>query len=97
MKLMLQQLGNDRLHIADIAQQVYVSERQLQRIFAEQGDSFRQLLWKLRMHKAKQLLSETEQPVADIAAKVGYRQPSHFAKAFRRAYEVTPAQFRAQQ
>jgi AraC-like DNA-binding protein len=32
--------------------------------------------------------------VRQAALLVGYRQPAHFAKAFRRRYGVTPAQYR---
>jgi AraC-like DNA-binding protein len=29
-----------------------------------------------------------------VSLLVGYRQPAHFAKAFRRRYGVTPARYR---
>ncbi len=40
------------------------------------------------------LLEQRSIPVADVARLVGYRQGSHFARAFRRRYGVSPAEFR---
>jgi len=40
------------------------------------------------------LLEQRSIPVAGVARLVGYRQGSHFARAFRRRYGVSPAEFR---
>jgi AraC-like DNA-binding protein len=47
------------------------------------------------MHRAAELLAETPIPVRDIAARVGYRQPAQFAKAFTRMHGVPPTRYRA--
>jgi hypothetical protein len=47
------------------------------------------------MHAAAELLAQPAIPVGNIARLVGYRQASHFAKAFRRRYGMTPARYRA--
>jgi AraC family transcriptional regulator of adaptative response / methylphosphotriester-DNA alkyltransferase methyltransferase len=73
------------------------SPRQLQRAYEQFGElSFHEDLLARRMAAAAALL--IEQPaiaVADVARLVGYRQPSHFARAFRRRYGLPPAGFRA--
>lgn len=48
-----------------------------------------------RAQRAAQLLQEPTARVAEVAAAVGYRQPAHFAKAFRRIYGVSPAKYRS--
>lgn len=78
-----------------VARQVATSRRQLQRAFAEIGDtSFRDYLTGVRMRHAAELLRDGNQPVREVALKVGYRQPAQFAKAFRRHHGAPPSSFR---
>jgi transcriptional regulator GlxA family with amidase domain len=84
------------LTLDDVARGIATSRRQLQRCFDEHSDAtFRQCLARIRMHRAAELLAETSIPVSDIAARVGYRQPAQFAKAFARVYGVPPTRYRA--
>jgi AraC family transcriptional regulator, regulatory protein of adaptative response / methylphosphotriester-DNA alkyltransferase methyltransferase len=84
------------LTLAAVARALASSPRQLQRAYAQFGElSFHEDLLMRRMNAAAQLLAE--QPalaVRDVARLVGYRQPSHFALAFRRRYGMAPAGFR---
>ena len=48
------------------------------------------------MEHAAQLLARGSLRIRDVAARVGYRQPSQFAKAFRRHHGTAPAVFREQ-
>jgi AraC family transcriptional regulator, regulatory protein of adaptative response / methylphosphotriester-DNA alkyltransferase methyltransferase len=47
------------------------------------------------MQRAAELLDATAIPVRDIAARVGYRPPAQFAKAFARLQGVPPTRYRA--
>lgn len=87
--------GESDLTLDDVARSVASSRRQVQRLFEEDGDTFRAYLTRLRMERAADLLSNTTTPVRDIARHVGYRQSAQFAKAFRRYGGVTPLQWRA--
>ncbi len=49
-----------------------------------------------RMRKAQQLLANSELPVIEIAAQVGYQAPQAFARVFRRSTGVTPLRWRHQ-
>jgi AraC-like DNA-binding protein len=84
------------LTVGSVAAALASSPRQLQRAYAQFGqESFHEDLLGRRMAAAAALL--IEQPaiaVADVARLVGYRQPSHFARAFRRRYGMAPAGFR---
>jgi transcriptional regulator GlxA family with amidase domain len=78
-----------------VAARVAASRRQLQRAFAEAGEtSFRTYLRKVRMSNAAQLLREGVLPINQVASSVGYRQPAQFAKAFRRHHGAPPSSFR---
>jgi AraC-like DNA-binding protein len=47
-----------------------------------------------RQRLARQLLSQTDTPIADIAAHCGYGSPANFATAFKERFECTPRDFR---
>jgi AraC family transcriptional regulator of adaptative response / methylphosphotriester-DNA alkyltransferase methyltransferase len=84
------------LTLDDIARRVASSRRQLQRAYAEIGNTtFRDHLTKVRMEKAAELLVVRSLTIRDVAARVGYRQPAQFAKAFRRQFGASPSDFRA--
>jgi AraC-like DNA-binding protein len=84
-----------RLTLGAVARALSTSPRQLQRAYAQFGDSFHEDLFARRMSVAGQLLAEQRAiPVEDVARLVGYRQPSSFAAAFRRRYGLSPARFR---
>lgn len=81
----------------DIARRVASSRRQLQRAFAEVGHTtFREHLTNVRMDRAAESLVTGHATVRDVAARVGYRQPAQFAKAFRKRHGVTPSVYRSQ-
>jgi AraC family transcriptional regulator of adaptative response / methylphosphotriester-DNA alkyltransferase methyltransferase len=85
----------DDLDLANVARRVATSRRQLQRAFQESGGTtFRTYLAEVRMRKAVQLLRESAMPVREVAARVGYRQPAQFAKAFRRHHGAAPSSLR---
>ena len=80
------------LDLDALAREIATSRRQLQRVFAEVGEtSFREYLAKVRMRHAARLLREGAIPVREVAQSVGYRQPAQFAKAFRRHHGAPPS------
>ena len=83
------------LALADVAYAIATSARQLQRVFAEHaGGAFRDEIIAIRMQHAAALLQTGDLPVAEVGRRVGYGQPSHFAKAFRRHHGVPPSALR---
>ena len=90
-----QEFGSD-LSLDEIARRVASSRRQLQRAYAEIGQTtFRDHLTRVRMEKAAELLTSRGLTVREVAHRVGYRQPAQFAKAFRRHLGVAPSDYRA--
>jgi AraC family transcriptional regulator of adaptative response / methylphosphotriester-DNA alkyltransferase methyltransferase len=83
------------LALDDIAHRVASSRRQLQRAYAEiGGTTFRDHLTQVRMQRAAELLRTERLSVREVAARVGYRQPAQFAKAFRRHIGLAPSEYR---
>lgn len=58
------------------------------------GFNFKELLQRKRMNKAIELMCETELPISDIIAAVGYENGSYFHRVFREKYHMTPRAFR---
>jgi AraC family transcriptional regulator of adaptative response / methylphosphotriester-DNA alkyltransferase methyltransferase len=83
------------LNLDGVARRLATSRRQLQRAFAEVGEtSFRDELARVRMGHARMLLAEDALPVRQVAARVGYHQPAQFAKSFRRYHGQPPSAYR---
>jgi AraC-like DNA-binding protein len=83
------------LTLATLAQSLAVSPRQLERAYDEIGlTTFAAHLRAVRLRNAAELLAHQPLTVTDVARLVGYRQPSHFVKAFRRRFGMTPGAFR---
>jgi transcriptional regulator GlxA family with amidase domain len=83
------------LSLDDIARRIATSRRQLQRAFAEIGQTtFRDHVAEVRMRKAAELLGDDRLTVGQIARLVGYRQQAQFAKAFRRQHGAAPVEYR---
>lgn len=48
----------------------------------------------LRIEQAKRLLEGTSMPVDDIAVAIGYEDPTHFRRLFKKRTATTPARYR---
>jgi len=84
------------LALDDIARRVASSRRQLQRSYAEIGQTtFRDHLTSVRMQRAAEMLCANSITVREVAQRVGYRQPAQFAKAFRRHLGMAPSAYRS--
>jgi two-component system response regulator YesN len=96
-RLVIMRYYRTSLTIEAVAKSLASSPRQLQRAFAQFGNStFREDLRARRMAAAAELLSQPTIQVCDVARQVGYRQRSHFARAFRCLYGVSPTVYRAE-
>lgn len=58
------------------------------------GVTFQELLQRKKFQKAVMLLLETNLPVEEIAAAVGYENQSYFHRQFKARYGMTPAKYR---
>lgn len=92
--LMEQQLGED-ISLTSIAGQLGLSPAYLSRLFKEvRRESFTQFLTSLRMQRSKNLLETSSLNIGEIGQNVGYWSNNHFIKVFRKAYGVTPGEYR---
>lgn len=65
----------------EVAAALHVSPRSLHRLLAEEGANFRQIKDALRRDLALARLAKTDRSIAEIAAELGYADPSAFYRA----------------
>lgn len=87
-------LASGRPEIADIARNLGVSERTLQRRIADEGTTFRALLIEARQELGRQLLSDRSLEVDEVACLLGYQDTSSFYRAFHDWEGLTPSRWR---
>ena len=73
------------------------SVRTLQRRLKENALTYSDLIGEIRFEAAARLLRETDATALEIALEVGYEDPSHFSRAFKRIAGVSPREYRHQQ
>ena len=84
-------------NLDQLAVQAGVSKFYFTRLFKNaMGVSPSRHLLTLRMDEARRLLRETKKSVVEVALDVGYANPSHFARFFRRETGLTPSKYRQQ-
>lgn len=58
------------------------------------GESLRDYMKACRLQEAQRLLRETDLPVSEVAAAVGFANPGHFSVAFRERFYMTPVEYK---
>ncbi len=91
----LQAIEGKETRLGVLAEQAGLEERTFMRRFQKAtGHTTGEYVQRLRMHKARDLLQFTQDPVGTVAWKVHYIDPSAFRKVFNRIVGLTPAEYR---
>ena len=83
--------------VEDVAQDLRLSERTLQRRLAAAGVTFQQLAETARRELARQYLRHTPAEFSEVAYFLGYEDPNSFFRAFHHWEGTTPAEWRSRQ
>ncbi len=85
----------ERPTLETAARAMYLSRTQLaRRVKSESGKTYLELFNEQRLETAKELLTNTDWTVSNIATFIGYRTPHYFHVYFRHKMEMTPNEFR---
>ena len=91
----LEQNFSKNISVEDIATVCGIHPNQLGKIFKEHfGKTPQDFLISYRMTKAARLLSLTNLSIKEIANAVGYENPFHFSRTFKRLFSVSPKHWR---
>lgn len=86
---------NEPIDRRRLAEFVHMSPPHLARVFlAETGLTPLEYLTRIRIERAKNLLTESSLSVTQIALDVGYESISHFSQLFRKATGLAPLKYR---
>lgn len=81
--------------IETVASQLATSTRTLSRSLQEVSTSYQKILDEVRKEMAIEYLKTSSLPIEEIAALIGYNDPSNFRKAFKRWTGQTPSYYRS--
>jgi len=88
------QLGED-LSLETLAQEAGFSPYHFARLFRQAtGESPHKFVLRQRVERARQLLKETDAPLAQVALESGFANQSHLTQAFKRHLGLTPRMYR---
>jgi len=90
--IMESHLDNDQFGIHELCREIGMSRAQLYRKFKSLTDTtVNEYLMNFRLFKARQLLVQTNLNVSEVACEVGFKNLSHFSRAFREAFGQNPS------
>lgn len=81
--------------LQDIAHHFGYSTQYLSTLIKEgTGKTFSQIKTQLKLEKACRMLTETKLSITNICSLIGYDNPEHFMRLFKKNYGLTPGKYR---
>ncbi len=91
----LEQHYNESISRKDIESLVHLNEDYLNRIYKKAtGYSLLEYIQYFRITMSKQMLTDSNISISEIAARMGYDSPAYFSKVFKKFTGVTPLEYR---
>ena len=89
-------LGNAEFDTEHLAQELFVSRRQLHRkLQAITGQGPGEFIRVFKLKKAAQMLIENKLNVTQIAYEVGFESPAQFTRAFQKTFQLSSIRFQS--
>jgi DNA-binding response OmpR family regulator len=90
----LEKMADEQLGVESLAEHMAMSRNSLYRkVSALTGSSVNELIRKLRLQKASQLLEQNWGPVTQVAFEVGFSSLSYFSKVFKEEFGILPRDY----
>lgn len=87
-----EKIGDADFGISHLCESTHLSNTQVfRKMKALTGLSPIRFIQKIRLHRAKELIEQTELNISEIAYDLGFTDPNYFSRAFRKEFGVTPS------
>lgn len=94
-EVMTEHLGDDDFDINNLCEKLNLSRTQLYRKFRSlTSESPHDYFLKMKLRRARSLLTSSDLTVAEAAYRAGFKNVSHFSKAFTREFGINPSDIR---
>ncbi len=91
--MLMKKTNGEQITLEDLARQIKVSPRTIDRHLKKEGLGFRELSNKVRFERASEMLCREGLSVAEVANKLGFSDTANFSRAFRREMGVSPSEY----
>lgn len=83
------------LTLSNVSRQVYVNHIYLGRLMKkETGETFLEILTRIRLRKACEMLGDLNMKTYEVAEKVGIKDSGYFSQVFKKYFGMTPSEYR---
>lgn len=90
-----QEFCDELLSLERVSDAVHLNPSYFSGLFKKRmGLGFAEYVLEVRMTEAKKLLSQTSKTIAQVAAEVGFRDPKHFSRTFKKHVQMKPNEYR---
>ena len=94
-KRMIEECYRDQITLSDISDALGLSAPYFSALFkAETGVTVSQYITNIRINEAKRLLLVSQEPIANIAVRVGYSDEKYFMRVFKKEVGLTISEYR---
>ena len=94
-KIIMEEMSKGEVSIEKVADRMFSTRKNIYVKLKEEGTSFSELLQNIRKELAKSYLNQRDLSITDIAYILGYSERSTFYRAFKKWYDQTPKEYRA--
>ena len=92
--IILQNISDEGFSVARFAEKCAVSRSLLhKKLVALTGEPPRELIRRIRLRKAAELIEKQSGNLSQIALEVGFTNPAYFSEAFKKQFGVAPSQY----
>ena len=91
---LLENIGHGMLSMEEVAQKLNITTRTLQRRLKKENTSYIMLRERVRFDLAQQYLEDPSITMDEIAAHLGFSEPTNFYHAFKRWASISPGEYR---
>lgn len=85
----------EKLLLSEVAEKTYVSQWHLSKLLnKETGQNFSEILNRIRIDKAKELMKDPSLRISDVAEQVGFLDLAHFSRVFKKLNGMSANEYR---